>query len=144
MVLPILPVVYDLDDVENDSVQLTKCAFNAIGQFLYHGRIDSASLVERIAKLSMKFDIIVDIEDLSIDRLTQFLDAGAAKVVVPRSQLLDLSNIPPERILVRFSEEQVATASGIEVMANYVSAIIIDLSFPLSIDLDSLKEIVNS
>ena len=132
MVLPLLPVVNNLNDVENVSGQLTKSGFNAIGQIMFHSDTNIDSKIESIAKMSMNLDVVVDIEGLSVDQLIQLFDAGAAKVVVSKTQLLELNDIPAERILVRLSEEQVATPAGIEDIANSVSGIIIDSSFTLS------------
>jgi phosphoribosyl-AMP cyclohydrolase len=144
MVLPLLPVINSLNDVEKASGQLTKNGFNAIGQIMFHGDTSIDSQIESIAKTSMNLDVIVDIQGLSVDQLIQLLDAGAAKIVVSKTQLLELNGIPAERMLVRLSEDQVATASGIEDIANSVAGIIIDSSFTLSVDPESLKTIVTS
>ena len=141
MVLPLLPVIDRLDDVEIASGQLTKNAFNAIGQIMFHGDANINNKIENIARLSMYLDVVVDIEGLLTDQLIQLLDAGAAKVVISTTQLIELNDIPPERILVRVSEDQVATPARIEDIANSVSGIIIDSSFALSVDPESLKSI---
>src|SRR5947207_13311054 len=101
MVLPLLPVIDRLDDVEIASGQLTKNAFNAIGRSMFHGDANINNKIENIARLSMYLDVVVDIEGLSTDQLIQLLDAGAAKVVISTTQLIELNDIPPERILVR-------------------------------------------
>src|SRR5271167_3349813 len=126
MVLPLLPVINNLNDAENASGQLTKNGFNAIGQIMFRGDANIDNKIESIAKLSMNLDVVVDIEGLSVDQLIQLLDAGAAKIVVSKTQLLELNDIPAERILVRLSE---ATPAGIENIANSVSGIILDSSF---------------
>lgn len=145
MVLPLLPIVDKLDDVNNTSGQITKNGFNAIGQILLHGDVkDIARILEQVSELSTNLDIIVDVEHISLDQLIQILDSGAAKVVITKSQLVDLGDIPVERLLIRLSGEEVATPAGIEDIANSVSGIIIDSSFTLSVDPESLSSIVNS
>lgn len=143
MVLPLLPIINNLNDVENASGQLTKNGFNAIGQIMFRGDTNIDSKIESIAKTSMNLDVVVDIEGLSVDQLIRVLDAGAAKVVVSKTQLLELNDIPAERILVRLSENQVATTE-VENIANSVSGIILDSSFTVSVDTTSLKSIVDS
>ena len=144
MVLPLLPVINSLNDVEKAFGQLTKNGFNAIGQIMLHSDTNIDSKIESIAKTSINLDVIVDIQGLSVDQLIQLLDAGAAKIVVSKTQLLELNGIPAERMLVRLSEDQAATAAGIGDIANSVSGIIIDSSFTLSVDPESLKTIVTS
>jgi phosphoribosyl-AMP cyclohydrolase len=89
-------------------------------------------------------DIVVDIEGLSVDQSIQLLDSGAAKIVVTKSQLPELTDIPADRLIVRMTEDQVATPAGIEDIAGSVAGIILDSSFTLSVDPESLKSIVNS
>ena len=97
-----------------------------------------------LSNLSTILDIVVDIEGLSVDKVIQLLDSGVAKVVVSKTQLGDLNDVPTERILVRLSEDQVSSAATIEDIANSVAGIIIDSCSHLSVDPGSLKSIVTS
>lgn len=145
MVLPLLPVITDFSDLDSQSKSLSKHGFTAIGQVMFQGQINQLSTVlDRVSKLSPALDIVVDIEGLSVDQSIQLLDAGASKIVVSKSQLTDLTEIPVERLIVCTTEDQVATPAGIEDIANSVAGIILDSSFTLSIDPESLKSIVNS
>jgi len=145
MVLPLLPVITDFNDLDTQSGPLTKNGFTAIGQVMFHGQINQLSAVlDRVATLSTNLNIIVCIEGLSVEQSIKLLDAGAARIVISKSQLADLSEIPAERLIIRMTEEQVATPAGIEEIANSVAGIVLDSSFTLSIDPGSLKSIVNS
>src|SRR5271155_1268515 len=145
MVLPLLPVVTDFNDLNSQSGSLTKNGFTAIGQVMFQGHVNELSAVlDRVSSLSTKLDIVVDIEGLSVDQSVQLLDSGAAKIVVTKSQLPELIDIPPERLIVRMTEDQVATPAGIEDIASSIAGIILDSSFTRSIDPESLKSIVNS
>jgi phosphoribosyl-AMP cyclohydrolase len=143
MVLPLLPVVGTLDEVEKTSGPLTKNGFRAIGQVMLHRDVhDLEKTLDSLSSLSTILDIVVDIEGLSIDQTIQLLDSGASKVVVSRTQLGDLNEVPPERILVRLLEDEVVEPTVIEGVANSIAGIIIDSSFALSVDPGSLKSIV--
>jgi phosphoribosyl-AMP cyclohydrolase len=145
MVLPLLPVVDALDEVEKASGSLTKNGFRAIGQVMFRVDVNNhGKVLDSLSKLSTILDIVVDIEGLSIDQTIQLLDFGAAKVVVSKPQLGDLIDVPAERILVRLSEDQVAEPAIFESIANSVAGIIIDSSFALDIDPGSLKSVVTS
>lgn len=143
--LPLLPVITDFSDLDSQSRSLSKHGFTAIGQVMFHGQINQLSTVlDRVSMLSPALDIVVDIDGLSVDQSIQLLDTGASQIVVSKSQLTDLTEIPAERLIVRTTEDQVATPAGIEDIANSVAGIILDSSFTLSIDPESLKSIVNS
>jgi phosphoribosyl-AMP cyclohydrolase len=145
MVLPLLPVITNSDNIDNLSQSLTKNGFTAIGQVMIHGSLNELSVVlDAASSSSTKLDIVVDVQGLSLDQSIQLLDAGAAKIVVSKSQLPELADIPAERLIVRMSEDQVATPAGIEDIADSVAGIILDSSFTLSVDPESLKSIVNS
>jgi phosphoribosyl-AMP cyclohydrolase len=145
MGLPLLPAIESFDELERQSGSLTKNGFTAIGQAMFHGDSkEIAQILDQISSLSTKFDLVVDIENLSVDQSIQLLDSGAAKIIISKSQLTELSEIPAERLLVRVTEEQIATPAGIEGIANSVAGIILDSSFTVSIDPDSLKSIVTS
>jgi phosphoribosyl-AMP cyclohydrolase len=143
MVLPLLPVLDNFDRLEPTSGQLTTAAFAAIGQVLYNGK--STDLAQTLAVISnSSIDVVVDIHDLSLDETIQVLDAGAARVIVTKGQLADLKDIPAERLIVRLTEEDVATPAGVEEVASSVAGIIIDSTFTISVDPESLKSIVQS
>ena len=145
MVLPLLPVITDFNDLNSQSGSLTKNGFTAIGQVMFQGHVHELSAVlDRVSSLSTKLDIVVDIEGLSVGQSIQLLDSGAAKIVVTKSQLPELTDIPAERLIVRMTEDQVATPAGIEDIASSIAGIILDSSFTLSVDPESLKSIVNS
>jgi phosphoribosyl-AMP cyclohydrolase len=145
MVLPLLPVVDSLDALNVKSDILSEKAICAIGQILVQCKADKfEQVVEQLSKTSTNLDVIVDIAGLSVDQLVKLLDSGASKIVVSRSQLSELSDIPAERILARLSEGEVATPAGIEEIANNVAGVILDSSFTISIDPEALGSIVRS
>ena len=142
MVLPLLPVI---DNVGLKSETLSEKTLQIVGQALIEcnaAGIDQ--VVKTLATVSTKLDVIVDTNGLSTDQIIQLLDAGAAKVGVLKSQLPELSDIPPERILLRTEEDQVAAPAGIENIIESISGAILDSSFTLSVDPESLKSIVTS
>ena len=145
MVLSLLPLFNDLGDIETESQILSKAALTAVGQYAIHGSVSNLDrIVKLVEKDSARVDIVVDIHDISVDQQIQVLDAGAAKIVVSRNQLSELSDVPAERIISRLSEDQLATPAGIEEIADRVAGIIVDSSYTLSIDPESLKSIVTS
>jgi phosphoribosyl-AMP cyclohydrolase len=145
MVLPLLPLFSDWSDFTTESKTLGKPALTAIGQCMIHdSAINLDQIVRELETASPILDIVLDIDDISVDQQIQLLDAGAAKVVVSRDQLSELSDVPAERILARLSEDQLATPAGIEDIADRVSGIIVDSTYSLSVDPGSLKSIVNS
>ena len=142
MVLPLLPI---LDNVDLKSERLSEKTLQIIGHaFVQCNGSTLNSLIKTLSNVSSKLDLIVDSEGLSTDQLIQLLDAGAAKIVVAKSQLPDLSDVPAERILLRTSEDQVATPAGIEDVVDSTAGIILDSSFTLSVDPESLRSIVTS
>ena len=145
MGLPLLPVIDSFDQIESTSGQLTKSAFTAIGQVLFHGNSrDISQTLGVLSTLSTVLDLVVDIHDLSLDETVQLLDAGAAKIIITKAQLVDLKDIPPERLVVRLTETQVSAPADIEEVAQYVAGIIIDSTYTLRVDPESLKSIVTS
>src|SRR5579859_3940499 len=144
MVLPLLPVVESLASLEDESRLLPRSALAAIGQILVRGEPSELENILKSLGRVKGLDVVVDVPGLAVEPLIQILDAGAAKVVVTKNQLSQLTEVPPERILVQLAEAQVATPAGIEDIANTVSGIIIDSSYTLSVDPESLKSIVTS
>jgi len=145
MVLPLLPAIESFGQIESTSAQLTKSAFAAIGQVLFHGNSgDVSQILGVLPTLSTVLDLVADIRDLSLDETIQLLDAGAAKIIVAKAQLADLKDIPPERLIVRLTEAQVATPADIEEVAQSVAGIIIDSTCTVRVDPGSLKSIVGS
>lgn len=146
MVLPLLPVIEDVRYAESTSAPLSKHGFRAIGQFLLHGDVgDIDKFVDQIPAISTDFDVVVDIDDLSSpDQVIRLLDSGAAKVVVTKLQLADLSEIPPDRLLARLSKKEVDIPAEVEEVANSVSGIILESTFALGVGTQSLKSIVSS
>src|SRR5579862_4648662 len=145
MVLALLPLFDDLSGFTKESETLAKPALTAIGQCMIH---DSVINIDQIARqletTSPILDIVLDIDDISVDQQIQLLDAGAAKVVVSKDQLSELTDVPAERIIARLSEDQLATPAGIEEIADRVSGVIVNSTYSLSVDPESLKSIVKS
>jgi phosphoribosyl-AMP cyclohydrolase len=145
MVLALLPLFDDLSGFTKESETLAKPALTAIGQCMIH---DSVINIDQIARqletASPILDIVLDIDDISVDQQIQLLDAGAAKVVVSKDQLSELTDVPAERIIARLSEDQLATPAGIEEIADRVSGVIVNSTYSLSVDPESLKSIVKS
>ena len=145
MVLPLLPVIAHLNDLDSQSRPLTKNGFTAIGQVMLSAHVNELpAVLDKVRTLSSWLNIIVDIEFLSVDQSIQLLDAGAAKIVVPKSQLADLTDIPAERLIVRMTEDQVTNSTEIEDVANSVAGMILQSSFSLCDDPEALKSIVKS
>ena len=146
MVLPLLPVIDKLDQlVDSSNGSLSKHAITVIGQIVLQSRSETVDgTIQALSNTPTTLDVIIDFETLSPDQLIKLLDAGASKVVVSTAQLGELTDVPPERLIARLSEEQVATPAGIEEIANLVSGVILDSSFSVSIDPGSLKSIVES
>jgi phosphoribosyl-AMP cyclohydrolase len=145
MVLPLLPAIDSLEALNFKSETLSEKAIYAIGQILVQNSVEKLDeVVEQLSKTSTNLDVVVDIEGLSTDQLVKVLDAGASKVVVSKTQLSDLRDISADRILARLSEDQVATPAGVEEIANNVAGVILNSSFTISVDPESLKSIVKS
>lgn len=145
MVLSLLPLFNDLGDVETDSQILSKVSLTSVGQYMIHGSNSNFErILEHVEKDSAIVDIVLDIDGISVDRQIQVLDAGAAKIVVSKDQLSEMSDVPAERIVARLSEDQLATPAGVEEIADRVAGIIVDSAYTLSIDPESLKSIVHS
>src|SRR2546423_695316 len=145
MVLALLPLFDSLSGFTKDSETLAKPALTAIGQCMIH---DSVINIDQIARqletASPILDIVLDIDDISVNQQIQLLDTGAAKVVVSKDRLSELTDVPAERIIARLSEDQLATPAGIEEIADRVSGIIVNSTYSLSVDSESLKSIVTS
>src|SRR5579862_4027539 len=142
MVLPLLPLI---ENVDLSSETLSEKTLRIIGQAFIKcngGQIEQ--VITTLSRISTKVDLFIDNDGLSTDQLIQLLDAGAAKVIVTKSQLSDLTGIPAERIILRLSEDQVATPAGIEDVINSAAGIIVDSTFTLSVDPESLRSIVTS
>jgi len=145
MVLSLLPLFNDLAYFEAESETLSKASLTAVGQYMIHSSVTNFDrIVEHVQTTSAIVDIVIDIDDISIDQRIQILDAGAAKIIVSKGQLSELSDVPAERLVARLSEDQLATPAGIEEMADRVAGIIIDSSYTISVDPESLKSIVTS
>ena len=146
MVLPLLPVIDKLDRlVDSSNGSLSKHAITVIGQIVLQSRSETVDgTIQALSNAPTTLDVIIDFETLSPDQLIRLLDVGASKVVVSTAQLGELTDVPPERLIARLSEEQVATPAGIEEIGNLVSGVILDSSFSVSIDPGSLQSIVES
>jgi phosphoribosyl-AMP cyclohydrolase len=139
MVLPLLPIVCVDDAFESET--MSAAAFKAIGQVYVRATTENLDkTTEFIEKIPL--DVIVDTSGLSVDQQIKLLDSGAIKIVVTKAQVIN--DVPAERLLVKLSEDELATPAGIEDIANAVSGIILDSSYTISVDPESLKSIVHS
>jgi phosphoribosyl-AMP cyclohydrolase len=139
MVLPLLPIVCVDDAFESET--MSAAAFKAIGQVYVRATTENLDKTfEFIEKIPL--DVIVDTSGLSVDQQIKLLDSGAIKIVVTKAQVIN--DVPAERLLVKLSEDELATPAGIEDIANAVSGIILDSSYTISVDPESLKSIVHS
>jgi phosphoribosyl-AMP cyclohydrolase len=142
MGLPLLPV---LDDVSLKSESLSEKTLQIVGQVLVEcASSQLGQVIETLSIVSTKLDVIIDNDGLSTDQMVQLIDAGAAKVVVTKSQLSELSDIPADRLLLRTVEDEIATPAGIEDTIDSVAGVVLDSSFTISIDPETLKSIVSS
>ena len=146
MVLPLLPVFDDIQLLLNESSQsFPKHSINIVGQVLLKGSSqDAEAAIKLLPNIPTTVNVIIDFGALSLDQLINFLDAGAEKVVVSKSQLNELSDIPPGRLISRLSEAEVFAPAGIEEIASRVSGVMIDSSYSISVESGSLCSIVQS
>jgi len=124
MVLPFLQV---LDTLDLTSQALPEKTLFIIGQVLVQCATDNKDrIISQLSALSPKLDVIVECINFSTDQLVQILDAGAAKIVVPASQLPELNDLPGDRILARVSKQDLASLAGVSQIAPHSAGIIFD------------------
>ena len=147
MVLPFLPIIEHLNLC---SQNLPLKTFHIIGQVLIQctSSNNKDEIVRQLSALSPNglVNVIVDVtgQNLSLNEIIDIFDAGASKIVVSKSELQELKDIPVDRILVRVSEDEAKSRAELDNVTALSSGIILDSTFKISNDPEILQSIVST
>jgi phosphoribosyl-AMP cyclohydrolase len=131
MGLPLCPRVESLDFTAQT---LSEKTLRIIGQLFVPKTLVKEDILKQLSAVVEYIEVIIDGENLSPDQVIQLLDGGVAKVVLDKSQLGELSEVPVERILVRLSDADFSRANVSELASR--SAGVVYSSQPSNVNMD--------